>query len=154
MVAGENACANRAFGPNLHIMKVTAFLPVCALFASSIALAQQGRDAPNWVRVETGNEQDTAIHIDLNSIRSGNGYRQVWVKDVPVVKRNGVREIRAQYEVDCKDPSTRVLQSRLYLMNGSVEEDNEAKGWANVLPDDRSGLKALHRAVCSAKVAI
>lgn len=71
-----------------------------------------------------------------------------------MVKRNGVKEIRAQYEVDCKDPSTRVLQSRLYLMNGSVEEDNEAKGWANVLPDDRSGLKALHRAVCSARVAI
>lgn len=39
-------------------------------------------------------------------------------------------------------------------MNGSVEEDNEAKGWANVLPNDRSGLKALHWAVCSAKVAI
>ena len=153
-MAGENACANRAFGPNLHIMKITTFLPVCALFASSIIFAQQDRDAPNWVRVETGNEQDAAIHIDLNSIRSGNDYRQVWVKDVPMLKRNGVKEIRAQYEVDCKDPSTRVLQSRLYLMNGLVEEDNEAKGWANVLPDDRSGLKALHRAVCSAKVAI
>lgn len=135
-------------------MKITTFLPLCALFASSIALAHQGRDAPNWVRVETGNEQDTAIHIDLNSIRSGNGYRQVWAKEVPVVKRSGVKEIRAQYEVDCKDPSTRVLRIRIYLINGSVEENNEAKGWANVLPDDRSGLKALHRAVCSAKVAI
>ena len=135
-------------------MKITTFLPVCALFASSIALAQQGRDAPNWVRVETGNEQDATIHIDLNSIRSGNGYRQVWVKDVPVVKRNGVKEIRAHYEVDCKDPSMRVLQSRIYLMNRSVEEDNEARGWANVLPDNRSGLKALHRAVCRVRVAI
>ena len=135
-------------------MKITTFLPLCALFASSIVFAQQDRDAPNWVRVETGNEQDAAIHIDLNSIRSGNDYRQVWVKDVPMVKRNGVKEIRAQYEVDCKDPSTRVLQSRLYLMNGSVEEDNEAKGWANVLTDDRSGLKALHRAVCGAKMKI
>jgi hypothetical protein len=115
-------------------------------------LAQQDRDAPNWVRIKTENDGNTSTFVDLKSIRSGNGYRQAWVKEVFKAYPNAVKEIGVQYEFDCKDPALRILRSRVHLQNGAVEDQALHEGWLNILPDDISGHKALHVAVCGAKV--
>jgi hypothetical protein len=133
-------------------MKHILLLPVCALIGSSGALAQQDRDAPNWVRIKTENEGNTSTFVDLKSIRSGNGYRQAWAKEVFKANGSAIKEIRVQYEFDCKYPALRILGSRVQLQNGSVEDQALHEGWLNILPDDTSGLKALHVAVCGARV--
>lgn len=137
-------------------MKSFALLTASALvgtsLTSSVVLAQQARDAPNWARIQTENEQEAVTYVDLKSIRAGNGYRHVWVKEIFKADRNAVSEIRAQYEVDCKDPSVRVLRSRTHQRNGSIMVRDEIEKWVVVLSDDESGVKALHRAVCNARV--
>lgn len=133
-------------------MKPTLLLPIFALIASSAVSAQQGRDAPNWVRIKTENDGDTMTFMDLKSIRAGNGYRLVWVKEVFWANRNGVSEIRVQYEVDCRDPSARILKSRMYLKDGSIEETFKVESRSYIYPDDTGGLKALQVAVCGARV--
>lgn len=138
---------------NLRTMKIKILFPAGALFAASAALAQGG-DAPNWMRVQTGNEPDFVTYIDLNSIRAGNGYRHVWVKEVPRTSHHGVSETKMLYEVDCKNPAMRILQSRAYLKGGTVEELGGDDIWASVLPEDRDGLWSLHRAVCGRKIAL
>lgn len=133
-------------------MKSTLLLSLCALIASSIVSAKQDRDAPNWVRIQTENDGDTTTFVDLKSIRAGNGYRQAWVKEVFKANPNAIKEIRVQYEVDCSDPGLRILRNRVNLQSGLAEERGDIEKWINVLPDDESGVKALHRAVCDARV--
>ena len=133
-------------------MNPALLLPVFVLLASSVASAQQHRDAPNWVRIKTENDSDTTTFVDLKSIRAGNGYRLVWVKEVFKANPNGVSEIRVQYEVDCKDPGYRILRSRTRLRNGSVQDRSDDGGWFNILSDETGGLKALQVAVCGARV--
>lgn len=135
-------------------MKPTFLLPIFALIASSAAGAQQDRDALNWVRIKTENDGDTTTFVDVKSIRAGNGYRLVWVKEVFKANPNGVSEIRVQYEVDCKDPGYRILRSRARLRNGSVEDRSEGGSWFNILPDDTGGVKSLQVAVCGATVRV
>lgn len=127
-------------------------LPVCALIGSSVVSAQQDRDAPNWVRVQTENDGDTMTFVDLKSIRAGNGYRQAGAKQVFKPNPNALKEIQVQYELDCRGGALRILRSRVYQKDGSVEDQALDEGWLNVLPDDTSGLKALHIAVCGAKI--
>jgi hypothetical protein len=92
-------------------MKLSALIAACALLASSVAFAEQDRDAPNWARIKTENEQEAVTYLDLKSIRAGNGYRHASVREVFKANPNAVREIHAQYEADCKDPSVRILRS-------------------------------------------
>jgi hypothetical protein len=134
------------------VVKSLTLLAALALLSPSLAVAQQDRDTPSWVRIHTRNEPDVQTYVDLKSIRSGNGYRQVWVKDVFAMHRNKVREVRVQYEADCKEASVRVLQSRIYLQDGSKLDRNESENWLSILPDDGGGLKALYDAVCGAKL--
>jgi hypothetical protein len=143
-----SACTKPSGGLSLQAMKYLRLFTACTLLASSGAVAQQDRDAPNWVRIETANEQHALTYIDLKSIRTGNGYRLAWAKEVFEDNPKTVREIHAQYEVDCKDPSARIVRSRIHLQGGMVEERGDIGNWINVLPDDRSGLRALHRAIC------
>ena len=133
-------------------MKLSPLIAACALLASSVAFAQRDRDAPSWVRIQTDNEQAAVTYVDLKSIRVGNGYRLAAVKEVFKANPKAVREIHAQYEVDCKDPSVRILSSRVHLQGGAVEERGGPEPWINVPPDDQSGLKSLHRAICAARV--
>jgi hypothetical protein len=133
-------------------MKPTLLLPIFALIASSAASAQQDRDAPNWVRIKTENDGDTTTFVDLKSIRAGNGYRLAWVKEVFNANPNAIKEIRVQYEVDCRDPSVSVLKSRVYLKDGSMKETFKEESRSYIYPDDAGGLKALHTAVCGARV--
>ncbi|MCR9178891.1 MAG: hypothetical protein NXH71_01475 [Erythrobacteraceae bacterium] len=104
------------------------------------------------MRIKTENDGDTTTFVDLKSIRAGNGYRQAWVKEVFKANPNAIKEIRVQYEVDCKDPAVRVLGSRVNLQNGLAEERGDIGKWINVLPDDESGVRALFGAVCGARV--
>ena len=122
------------------------------LLASSAASAQQGRDSPQWVVVQTESDRFATTFVDLNSIRTGNGYRLASVKEVFKASPNAVSEIHAQYEVDCKDPSVRILSSRILLEGGVVKERGGTENWIAVLPDDESGVKALHNAICTARV--
>ncbi len=133
-------------------MNPALLLPVYALLASSVALAQPGRDEPNWVRIQTENDGDTTTFVDLKSIRAGNGYRLAWVREVFKANPNGISEIRVQYEVDCKAPSVSVLRSRVYLKDGSIKETFKEESRSYIYPDDTGGLKALQVAVCSARV--
>lgn len=133
-------------------MKPVQLLPIFALIASSAVSAQQDRDAPNWVRIKTENDADTTTFVDLKSIRAGNGYRLVWVKEVFKANPNGIKEIRVQYEVDCKDASVSVLKSRVYLKDGSMKETFKEESRSYIYPDDTGGLKTLHVAVCGARV--
>lgn len=133
-------------------MKRTLLLPLCALIASSAVWAQQDRNAPNWVRVKTENDGDTSTYVDMKSIRAGNGYRLAWVKEVFKANPNAIKEIRVQYEVDCKDPGYRILRSRVHLQDGSIKKRDDIETWINVLAGDESGVKALHVAVCGARV--
>ena len=133
-------------------MKPMLLLSFCALLGSTGALAQQERDALEWVSIKTENDSDTSAFVDVKSIRAGNGYRQVWAKQVFKPNPNAIKEIRVQYELDCKDPAYRILRSRVYQKDGSVEDQASYEGWVYVLPDDTGGLKALHIAVCGAKI--
>lgn len=45
--------------------------PLCVLLASSFALAQPGRNAPNWVRIQTENDGNKSTFVDVKSIRAG-----------------------------------------------------------------------------------
>lgn len=132
-------------------MKRLILIATFALAASPVH-AEQDRDAPNWVRIPTENDQEAITFVDLNSIRAGNGYRLASVKEVFRPNPNAVREIRAQYEVDCKEPSVRTLSSRILLHDGAGEERGGPENWINVLPDDESGVKSLHKAICAARV--
>lgn len=133
-------------------MKLSALVAACALLGSSAAFAQQERDAPNWVRIPTENGQEAITYVDLKSIRAGNGYRLASVKEVFKANPNAVREIHAQYEVDCKNPSVRILSSRILFHEGAVKERGGPENWVNVLPDDGSGVKALHKTICATRV--
>lgn len=133
-------------------MNPALLLPVYALLASSVALAQPGRDEPNWARIKTENDSNTATFVDLKSIRAGNGYRLAWVREVFKANPNGISEIRVQYEVDCKAPSVSVLRSRVYLKDGSIKETFKEESRSYIYPDDTGGLKALQVAVCGARV--
>ena len=104
------------------------------------------------MRIQTDNHDDSSTYDDLKSFRAGNGYRQVWAKQVFKPNPNAIKEICVQYEPDCRDPAYRILRSRFYQKNGSVEDQASYEGWVYVLPDDTSGLKALHIAVCGAKI--
>lgn len=132
-------------------MKQLVLIATFAL-ATSPAHAEQERDSPNWVRIRTGSEQYSTTFVDLKSIRTGNGYRLAVVKEVFKASPNAVSEIHAQYEVDCKEPSVRILSSRLLLQGGAVQERGGPENWIAVLPDDESGVKSLHNAVCAARV--
>lgn len=132
-------------------MKHLVLIAIFALAAAPV-LAEQGRDTPNWVRVRTGSEQYSTTFVDLNSIRTGNGYRLAAVKEVFKASPNAVSEIHAQYEVDCKEPSVRILSSRFLLEGGAMQERGGPENWINVLPDDASGVKALHKTICAARV--
>ena len=127
-------------------------LIAASTLAASTVHAEQDRDTPSWVRVQTENGQNAISFVDLNSIRTGNGYRLASVKEVFKASPNAVSEIHAQYEVDCKDPSVRILSSRILLQDGAVEERGGPENWINVLPDDESGVKSLHNAICAARV--
>jgi len=120
---------------------ISVLVAASALIASSPILAQQDRDAPNWVQIQTENRQDSMTYIDLKSIRAANGYRLASVKEVFKASPNAIREIHAQYEVDCSDPSVRILTSRFLLLGGAVQERGGAEDWINVLPDDQSGVR-------------
>ena len=137
---------------HLRSMKPMLLLSLYALLGSTGALAQHYRDAPNWVRIKTENDGDTTTFVDLKSIRAGNGYRLVWVKEVFKANPNGIKEIRVQYEVDCRDPSVSVLRSRVYLKDGSMKETFKEESRSYIYPDDTGGLKTLHVAVCGARV--
>ena len=104
------------------------------------------------MRIQTDNHDDSSTYVDLKSIRAGNGYRQAWAKQVFKPNSNAIKEIRVQYELDCTDPAYRILRSRVYQKDGSVEDQASYEGWVYVLPDDTGGLKALHDAVCGARV--
>lgn len=103
-------------------MKPMLLLSFCALLGSRGALAQQERDAPEWVSIKTENDCDTSTYVDLTSFRAGNGYRQVWAKQVFKPNPNAIKEICVQYEPDCRDPAYRILRSGVYQKDGSVED--------------------------------
>lgn len=133
-------------------MNLAPLLSSLALISSSAVSAQQDRDAPNWVRIKTENDGDTTTFVDLKSIRAGNGYRLVWVKEIFKANPNAIKEIRVQYEVDCRDPSVSALKSRVYLKDGSMKETFKEESRSYIYPGDTGGLKALHTAVCGARV--
>ncbi len=146
------ACNYLDLPVNLQPMKPTLLLPIFALLASSVASAQPHRDAPNWVRIQTENDGNTSTFVDVKSIRAGNGYRLAWVKEVFKTNPNSIKEIRVQYEVDCKDPSVSVLRSRVYLKDGSIKDTFKEESRSYIFPDDTGGLKTLHVTVCGARV--
>ena len=135
-------------------MKSMLLLPFCALIGSSVVSAQPGRDAPNWVRIQTENDGDTTTFVDLKSIRAGNGYRLAWVKEVFKANPNAIKEIRVQYEVDCKDPSVSVLKSRVYLKDGSIKDTFKEESRSYIFSEDTGGLKTLHVTVCGARARV
>lgn len=88
----------------------------------------------------------------MRSIRTGNGYRQVWVKDVPTEPRNGVREMRALYEFNCRQPAMRMLQSVTYFHDGRSQATVGQDGWLEVTSEFQDATDTIHRAVCRAAV--
>lgn len=137
---------------HLRSMKPMLLLSFCARLGSTGALAQQERDAPEWVSIKTENDGDTSAFVDVKSIRAGNGYRQAWAREVFKPNPNAIKEIQVQQEMDCRDWALRILRSRVYQRDGSVEDQALDDGWFYVLADDTSGLKALHISVCSARI--
>ena len=130
----------------------TTLLPLCGLLAASPVLAQNPSSDERWVQVVPDTGLGISHHVDMRSIRAGNGYRLAWVKDVSTEPRNGVREHRALYEFNCREPAMRMLQSVIYFRDGTTQTSVGTIGWVTVLYEFQDTSDAVHRAVCRARV--
>lgn len=127
-------------------------LPICGLLAASPVIAQNPSPEEQWVQVVRDTGLGVTHYVDMRSIRAGNGFRQAWVKDVPTVGRNGVREYRALYEFNCREPAMRMLQFITYMGDGTTQAAVGTVGWIRVFLDSEDTSDVVHRTVCRSVV--
>lgn len=128
------------------------FLPLCALLAASPVLAQDPSSDEQWVQVVPDTGLGVTHYIDMRSIRAGSGHRLAWVKDVPTVPRNGVREYRSLFEANCQEPAMRMLQTVTHFQDGTTQTAVGQIGWLRLDSEFQDASDTIHRAVCRASV--